>query len=145
MEMSKPKDRSEAGTVIFTEYEEKLRTALLESGLPYSEVERRCGVSVPAISRFVNRNRGLSSENFCKLLGVLGLDVVIMTKDGRYLAITCKHALAGRSLGRITQAEEQRVAATLTHVYTDPPNSAKKGKTKEGKTKEGKKIKGGSD
>ena len=39
------KDRGENGQVLLTLTEEKLRTAVLESGLPYSEIERRCGVS----------------------------------------------------------------------------------------------------
>jgi transcriptional regulator with XRE-family HTH domain len=106
------KERNDSGEVVLTLMEEKVRTALLESGLPYSEVERRCAVSVPALSRFCKRERALSAANLCKVVEVLGCDIVAVTEDGRYLPIQVKQDLRTRPQGRLTQEEEGQVERT---------------------------------
>ena len=102
------RERGENGQVVLTKGEEKLRTAILESGLPYSEIERRCGVSVSAVSRFVMRDRALSAPNFCLVLEELNLDIV-RRADGGYVAIQPNPALLGRPPGRLTRDEEARL------------------------------------
>jgi transcriptional regulator with XRE-family HTH domain len=103
------KERNDSGEVVLTLTEEKVRSALLDSGLPYSEIERRCGVSVPALSRFCKRERTLSAANLCKLLENLGCDIVAVTKDGRFLEIQVKQHLVTRPQGRLTHLEEEQV------------------------------------
>ena len=77
--------------------EEKLRTALLESGLTYSEVQQQTDIPLPTISRFINRQRRFSVENFVRLAEALELDLV--GKDGT--PIVAKPDLRPRSQGRI--------------------------------------------
>jgi len=105
--MARSKGREdEQGTLSFTRLEEKLRTQILRSGLPYSEIERRCGVSVPVISRFVGRQRGLTSESFCKLLELLGIEFAVFTPEGQMYIIEAEKDLKGRPMGRLTHEQE---------------------------------------
>lgn len=121
------KTRGANGLVVLTPTEEKLRTAILESGLPYSEIERRCGVSLSALSRFVKRERTLSASNFCTVLEKLGLDLVIVTQEGRYIPIQAKRELAARPPGRLTQDEEAQVGRIWSLANT-PRYKLDKGK-----------------
>jgi transcriptional regulator with XRE-family HTH domain len=90
----------------FSRLEEKLRSEILRSGLSYSEIERRCGVSAPVISRFVARQRGLTSGSFCKLLELLDIDFATYTPSGKLIPIEVRKELKGRRTGRLTQEHE---------------------------------------
>src|SRR3954463_14282583 len=70
------KRRKADDTLTFTWFEELLRTAILLSGASYLELAERSGVSLPAISRFVARRRGLTSVNIGKLIASLHLTLV---------------------------------------------------------------------
>jgi transcriptional regulator with XRE-family HTH domain len=100
---------NEEGRQGFTRLEEKLRTQILRSGLPYSEIERRCGVSAPVISRFVARQRGLTSGSFCKLLELLEIEFAAYTPGGRLFVIEEDKELKGRRAGRLTQEQEDNM------------------------------------
>jgi hypothetical protein len=90
----------------FSRLEEMLRSEIVRCGLPYSEIERRCGVSAPVISRYVNRQRGLTSWSFCRLLEFLEIEFATYTSSGKLIPIEVNRNLKGRRTGRLTQEEE---------------------------------------
>ncbi|MEX2138587.1 MAG: helix-turn-helix transcriptional regulator [Pirellulales bacterium] len=59
---------------------DQLRAAIDSSGLSHNELSRVTGVSQPAISRFVNGERGLNSESIDRLAAHLGLVLTIKRK-----------------------------------------------------------------
>lgn len=103
--MGREKRYDRKNRVILTNQEEKLRTVLLESGLTYPEISERTGgrVSVPTISRFLGRSRGLTSESFCLLMQAMFMDVFIQNKDGTFIGIQVKKELPVRPTGRPPQ------------------------------------------
>lgn len=107
--MSYQKLEKEEGKQGFTTLEEKLRSEILRSGLPYSEIERRCGVSVPVISRFVSRQRGLTSGSFCKLLELLEIEFAAYDGNGKVFIIETVKDSKGRPPGRLTQSQEDNL------------------------------------
>ena len=84
-------------------------------------------MSLSALSRFVKRERTLSASNFCTVLEKLGLDLVIVTQEGRYIPIQAKRELAARPPGRLTQAEEAQVERTWS-LANAPRYKVDKGK-----------------
>lgn len=52
---------------------DQLRQAIQKSGLTLNEIERRCGVSHAALSRFMRGERSLTLPVVAKLCQVLGL------------------------------------------------------------------------
>jgi transcriptional regulator with XRE-family HTH domain len=58
-----------------TSLERQLRDAVNQSGLSLNEIERRCGVSHTALSRFVRGERSLTLPVAGKLCQLLGLDL----------------------------------------------------------------------
>jgi len=61
----------------------KLKRIIAECGLSRYEIARRSGVSEAALSRFVNGQRGLSTDTLDRLARTLGLELVARQPKGR--------------------------------------------------------------
>jgi transcriptional regulator with XRE-family HTH domain len=60
-----------------------VKRIIAECGLSRYEIARRSGVSEAALSRFVNGQRGLSTDTLDRLAGTLGLELVARQPKGR--------------------------------------------------------------
>jgi transcriptional regulator with XRE-family HTH domain len=60
-----------------------IQETMWERGVQQAELARRAGMSEAAVSRFVRGSRGLSFEAIDRVLGVLGLEVVIRPRRDR--------------------------------------------------------------
>jgi len=56
---------------------DQLRRIIAESGLSRYELARRSGVEQSALSRFVNGQRGLTTESLDRLAEALGLELTV--------------------------------------------------------------------
>jgi plasmid maintenance system antidote protein VapI len=62
---------------------EQLRQAILRAGISRYALSKLSGVSQGVISRFVNRNRGLTMETGAKLAAALGLELRPVSRKAR--------------------------------------------------------------